>query len=592
MDGPAQSSRRANEADIAPAEQLPSKGWQQAEEIRKVRQASGSVYARLRSIEFDARQVLELCERLTCDRDPLPLFGNLRAGGWYVPPSASIHPYKASYCSFKSADGHYGQWNVNIRRPNVVLLRAAVSAGGAFVVDATRSGKTWPDALSKTLPMWCGLMNALVGFPTASDGSRLVQIHSSIPQGEATAIDKLFPTWLEAWRASGIDLDELVPEFRTGAKPLRPLWIRSDSERDWETGLPTATELGFIPIVCVSAGLTFKSGTRAFVESGMGCDQRSVLGVSFPPRTTGHSYVRGAGDDEDSWSRGISPFVFWTCREELLRASSEEETPSLSRARGDRSVLETAIEEAVCRTGSLLRDPSSGPPDSTHSSADSTRGGPLLFKSGLRVIPSQPGTIQNEAVAAVKGGADSVVVLTHARFPEKDEARPDSDTLAEGDNRFPQIRYFNLANFRRKPDYKNGLCRVLGPCLDHLRSVLVHGSTATRNLPVVAILCDSGNGEWAAGLAIAWIVWHCDSSLDIVYGSPMQDVSKTQVRNVMLRVLSNRPDLTISRNAQQQLNRFFQSPRPPSTTSATEGYKPVTVTPCNAVVDRGGDTSS
>ena len=40
------------------------------------------------------------------------------------------------------------------------------------IVDSTRRGKTMPDALSKTIPIWCAVLNRLL-FPERLDSHRL-----------------------------------------------------------------------------------------------------------------------------------------------------------------------------------------------------------------------------------------------------------------------------------------------------------------------------------------------------------------------------------------------------------------------------------
>ena len=65
------------------------------------------------------------------------MVANLRCGAWYVPrPDAS--------CYFKSMDGHAGRWALSLTRLNWHLAALAAVRGGAFVVDATRRGKTFP----------------------------------------------------------------------------------------------------------------------------------------------------------------------------------------------------------------------------------------------------------------------------------------------------------------------------------------------------------------------------------------------------------------------------------------------------------------
>jgi tRNA A64-2'-O-ribosylphosphate transferase len=89
----------------------------------------------------------------------LPLVANERCGSWYIPLEK-----KTEGVYFKSTDGHMGEWGFSLRRLNPQLLDVVQKHGGAVVVDSTRRGKSMPDALSKTIPMWCCVLNrALFG---------------------------------------------------------------------------------------------------------------------------------------------------------------------------------------------------------------------------------------------------------------------------------------------------------------------------------------------------------------------------------------------------------------------------------------------
>ena len=80
---------------------------------------------------------------------------------------------------FKSTDGHFNNWSFNLRRPNLHLLPVAIRHHGYdyyrvsyfsyallgdrfIIVDSTRAGKRMPDALSKTVPIWCAVVNRAV----------------------------------------------------------------------------------------------------------------------------------------------------------------------------------------------------------------------------------------------------------------------------------------------------------------------------------------------------------------------------------------------------------------------------------------------
>ena len=73
----------------------------------------------------------------------------MRCGAWYTPPE---RVQATSY--FKSTDGHMHQWDFSLKRTNLHLVEAiqggAHALTGCLVVDSTRRGKRFPDALSKT----------------------------------------------------------------------------------------------------------------------------------------------------------------------------------------------------------------------------------------------------------------------------------------------------------------------------------------------------------------------------------------------------------------------------------------------------------
>lgn len=55
-----------------------------------------------------------------------------------------------------------GQWAFSLRRLNLQVLDFVAERGGVVLVDSTRRGKSMPDALSKTVPVWCAVVNRVV----------------------------------------------------------------------------------------------------------------------------------------------------------------------------------------------------------------------------------------------------------------------------------------------------------------------------------------------------------------------------------------------------------------------------------------------
>lgn len=117
----------------------------------ELRRESQDIYNRIHSIAEDAEFVKQVHQHF---RD-LPLLPNMRCGAWYVDPDIA----SSEYAYFKSTDGHTNNWSFNLRRPNLHILPLIAQHRGLILVDSTRAGKRMPDALSKTIPIWCSVIN-------------------------------------------------------------------------------------------------------------------------------------------------------------------------------------------------------------------------------------------------------------------------------------------------------------------------------------------------------------------------------------------------------------------------------------------------
>lgn len=106
---------------------------------------------------------------------------------------------------------------------------------------------------------------------------------------EKDSIEEHLEEWTERLEASGADIASLAEYLK---KPLRPLWI-SQKTVIWLNEVPDHDSWDFTPIILVSAS--------------------SSIGISQHRTTSEFSwnYIPGAGDDEESWARGLSPNLFW-----------------------------------------------------------------------------------------------------------------------------------------------------------------------------------------------------------------------------------------------------------------------------------------
>ncbi|KAI9874436.1 MAG: hypothetical protein M1830_009754 [Pleopsidium flavum] len=183
-----------------------------------------------------------------------------------------------------------------------------------------------PDALSKTIPIWCNVLNTLL-FPDLPDSHTLFTPPQVVSRSEHAQIESRLPNFIKAFEvlpltflpASSRCTLRIVAELRARAniqalqlpledlrkkltKPFRPLWVTPDAPFP---PAPLVLE-GVYPVICCTAS-------------------RRVEGAEA---WDGGGYIQGAGDDAESWAHGLTPALFWANSELLLR-TREEELPLL-----------------------------------------------------------------------------------------------------------------------------------------------------------------------------------------------------------------------------------------------------------------------
>ncbi|KAK9845521.1 hypothetical protein WJX81_008456 [Elliptochloris bilobata] len=298
-----------------------------AQVLRQLKRRECGVYNCINSVLADAAFVREVAALYP----GFPVLANLRCGLWYVPEPAGT-------CYFKSTDGHFGKWAFSLTRLNTAVARLAAQQGGVLVVDATRRGKTFPDALAKTVPIWAAVLNRAVAVGGQEGGNQDVceagwserpcagavlgvggpACDGGAAEEAAWDTELHLPPWVSATEQSQIELrlDTFVRQLLEVStdvpalaaalhKPLRPLWV-SQRTRVWLDAAPDARAFAFTPLVLVSASLP-------------GARQRCVVGNGG----WSYEYVPGAGDDEESWARGLTPALLMRHRRELVDAGPE-----------------------------------------------------------------------------------------------------------------------------------------------------------------------------------------------------------------------------------------------------------------------------
>ncbi|KAK5681202.1 tRNA A64-2'-O-ribosylphosphate transferase [Elasticomyces elasticus] len=256
--------------------------------LGELKKSNLSITNRLRSIKQDANFVLSVSEVYN-----LPLIANERCGSWYIPSDR-----KTGSAYFKSTDGHFGQWSFSLRRLNLQVLSIVEQHGGCIIVDSTRRGKSMPDALSKTVPIWIAVLNRLL-FPEHPESHALRTPAEVVSQSEHSQIESRFPLFLEGLRDLNVDFDGLRS---TLTKPMRPVWNTPGGTLDASS---LANSHGCCPIILVTASNRESAGSHNVSK-----------------------YVQGAADDHESWALGLDPAMFWANMQQLLN-TPESELPSL-----------------------------------------------------------------------------------------------------------------------------------------------------------------------------------------------------------------------------------------------------------------------
>jgi len=308
------------------------------------------------------------------DLSSLPVFANARAGLWHVDLR---HP-RVQMCRFKSTDGHAamaaaaagrgrggggggGGPSFPLSRLNLGVAAAAAAAGGSgsgfpkrrgvIIVDSTRKGKRFPDALSRTIPTWAAVINRACRIwirEEEEDGEEKGEKEKEKEKEETGDVSLLMPPWVpasersqvgakvEAWArlllSTGVDFSGFAKEL--SLRPLVPVWVSRKGGGEKETGRGSAS----VEVVRAEGG-DDKNGTaatplylfsasdpgarRASVSCGCHCNSSSAEKEKsqHPPHGCfdwSFDYEPGGGDDEEGWSRGLSARTFWEHRGELL----------------------------------------------------------------------------------------------------------------------------------------------------------------------------------------------------------------------------------------------------------------------------------
>ncbi|PFH45595.1 hypothetical protein AMATHDRAFT_158622 [Amanita thiersii Skay4041] len=493
-----------------------------------LRKESLDIFNRLHSIAEDVLFVEQVHETYP----HLPLLPNLRCGAWYTDPSISedVPAY------FKSTDGHFNNWSLNLRRANLHLLPMLIDRGGMVIVDSTRAGKRMPDALSKTVPIWCSVINRAMSY-RHPDKSRYMHTEwdtalytppGTVSRQEHCQIELLLDGWARALASSSFDLPTL-------AYPLRPLWVypSATSFPSLPSTIETQAARGFTPVICVSASKQTLEGTQR--------------------RLSGFTYIQGSGDDHELWGHGLTPQLFWKHKDVLLLT--------------DRATLPTLVENIVSSSHSLPLPPQHNPSRNILLSLKPT---PIARVHGFISIASAEIMIMKQLALSlgsrnVQGDGQAYVLISPEPLDPHDDTTNNS---SEPSNNTPQSSTCHMLNLVA-PNGKRGqlhfLQETLPRAMSFVCSHLFRGGDSPRS---ICCVCDTSGLDRSVGVTLAALQLFFDDDGNLRNcgnqfreGSGATIATKKAIQTRLEWIISSEPRANPSRTTLKRVNEYLMTPK-------------------------------
>lgn len=160
-----------------------------------------------------------------------------------------------------------------------------------------------PDSLSKTVPVWCCVLNRAL-FPELTEAHGLYVPPNVVSDSEKSQMLSRVAGFVDSLRQLNLDLAGLRAQV---SKPIRPTWVTQETDlgHRYHDSDGRIFE-SFRPVICCTSSRRITDGEMS-----------------------GHSgYVQGAGDDTENWALGLTPPVFWEHAEQLL-STPEADLPGL-----------------------------------------------------------------------------------------------------------------------------------------------------------------------------------------------------------------------------------------------------------------------
>lgn len=404
-----------------------------------------------------------------------------------------------------------------------------------------------PDALSKTIPIWCCVLNRAL-FPDQPEFHDLHVPPNAVSDSEKSQMLSRIPEGLDAFMQLKPDLASLRAQI---SRPIRPTWVtqetdlghyyydgaegQTEGEAEGEGEGEGQTEVSreifedFRPIVCCTS-------SRRIVDGEM----------------SGHAgYIQGAGDDTENWAHGLTPPVFWA-NAELLLSSPEAQLPGLIM-----SLVATANQPAPPAPG---RDTSSpGATDPLLAPSPLRQLTPHIFVCPLPLPPPQ----------SLPGDTDwcTIALLSSATPPETwHRSRVHMEVglgRHKAASRNLRLALANICGFATRflcePVTDSGPEQEPEPGAGTEQQQQKQSAKQKR----ILVACETGGRDLSVGVALALFCW-CfeDDEGVVVRGNPdiaadSVSFNKTGIKIRLGRIMTAMPDANPNRATLQSVNSFL-----------------------------------
>jgi tRNA A64-2'-O-ribosylphosphate transferase len=452
-----------------------------------------------------------------------------------------------------------------------------------MIADSTRSGKRFPDALSKTVPVWCCVINRAIAKvrPEADGWDTELRLPPWVPASEVSQIEDRLNGWVDAMQRPSLAV-VLARLAEALERPLRPGWLcppadapAREARRARDATLAEYTSAISVARTGTSDG---RNSSPSFVWVHCVCASEASSAEVARERGS-YTYIQGAGDDEENWARGLTPALWWQWCDELVElakrdAREAEEEIGIRLAAVRSSDRSPAVAGGACGTAA-------GPLENSGEAA-STSGAPppvpcALWNTGLLI-----GSRLTAVHPFVLEHADAVLDVGCSLGGGEKDTPMEKDVAAQGIHRdrggnegcgsgcrsidgrretMPMRMHVPVEDegvgmSKRAQPSKDWWQREVFPCsLAYLES---HLSLGHR----VLICCERGDDRSATVAAAALLALYGEDvttrrRLGPPGGSERARLTKEDVRARLALLSGAYPAARVSRGLTKELNNFF-----------------------------------